>query len=446
MKRDLASAYLATAARIGSWAVVSAIAFRILGKPGFGMLALVRSTVTILNYTSLGLAPAMIALAAQRRRNANSLELSPTPDPLAQIYGSALALAGISAVVGLILVAVFAGLFTRLLNVDASLRGQAWVIVLLMGIGALLRLLSDSSGAAVQSMRRIALDNTLIAAAETSWAILSAVAVFAGLGLPGIAGAYAASGLMMVAGRLIVAMRLTGVLAPRWGDVSRGVLRALLGFGALVVLAQLADYLYAPCDYILINKLIGDAAVATYAPLLQIDAALLVLVSGVAAVLLPKSALAHAAGQRQRIRAYYIRGTLASFALLLVAGAAIWAISPWLFQAWLGDSMPAARAILPLLLIHTIIGGSSAAGRSILLAVGRAWPFAVSALIAGVGNVAMGFVFVKYFGWGLRGIAIGTIIAVTLRCAVWMPWYVMKAMKEAGEIRPEAPPPITLPT
>ena len=43
--------------------------------------------------------------------------------------------------------------------------------------------------------------------------------------------------------------------------------------------AQLADYLYAPTDYILINRLLGWREVAIYTPAMQIDAGLLLLVS-----------------------------------------------------------------------------------------------------------------------------------------------------------------------
>jgi Na+-driven multidrug efflux pump len=91
--------------------------------------------------------------------------------------------------------------------------------------------------------------------------------------------------------------------------------------------------------------------------------------------------------------------------------------------------MPETQRILPLLLICTVIGGSSAVGRSILLTTGRVWPFTVSVLIAGVTNVVCSYVFVRWFGWGLRGIVLGTVVAVVARAGVWMPWYVLRALR-----------------
>ena len=40
---------------------------------------------------------------------------------------------------------------------------------------------------------------------------------------------------------------------------------------------------------------------------------------------------------------------------------------------------------------------------------------------------------VYFFHLGLRGIIYGTIIAVVGRCAIWMPWYVMKTLREGRE-------------
>src|SRR5438270_14078394 len=67
MRRDLATAYVAAAAKVGSWAAVSAIVYR-SDRAAFALLALVRATLGLLTYTSLGLAPAMIRMLAAARR------------------------------------------------------------------------------------------------------------------------------------------------------------------------------------------------------------------------------------------------------------------------------------------------------------------------------------------------------------------------------------------
>jgi O-antigen/teichoic acid export membrane protein len=204
--------------------------------------------------------------------------------------------------------------------------------------------------------------------------------------------------------------------------------RRLLALGALVSLAQVADFLYAPTDYILINRLISPRAVAYYAPAVQIDAALLLVVGAISTVLLPKAAVAHTAGDHAALRRYFVRGTLVSGGLLLLAGACVYFLSPWIFRLWLGDALPQTQAILPLVLVHTVVGGSSGVGRAILLGMGKVKPFAIAALVAGVANVVLSYTFVKVFGLGLNGIVYGTIVAVVGRCVLWQPWYVLRAL------------------
>ena len=214
------------------------------------------------------------------------------------------------------------------------------------------------------------------------------------------------------------------------------LLKRLLSNGLLLSTAQLADYLYAPTDFILIWALLDASISAAYSPAVQIDGGLLLLVTGIAAVLLPKAALAHTSGDHAKLRQYYLRGTLASGGVLLLAAIAVWIASPLIFKIWFNNPMLATQAILPLVLIHTVIGGSSAVGRAILLGMGKVKPFTIAVLIAGISNVILSFVFVRYLHLGLRGIVLGTIVAVVGRCAIWMPWYVMRSLKSEPALVP----------
>ena len=208
-------------------------------------------------------------------------------------------------------------------------------------------------------------------------------------------------------------------------------MRPLLGFGLLVSFAQLADFLYAPTDYILINRLLDPAMGSVYAPAVQIDSALLLIVVAIGNVLLPKTVVAHVDGNLSLVRQYYARGTIASMLLLSLAALLVWVLSRQIFTLWLGDPSPATQAILPLILIHTVVGGSSAVGRSILLGMGKVKPFTIAVLVAGVSNVVLSYSFVRFGGMGLSGIVLGTICAVVGRCAIWQPWYVWRCLKQS---------------
>jgi O-antigen/teichoic acid export membrane protein len=152
-------------------------------------------------------------------------------------------------------------------------------------------------------------------------------------------------------------------------------------------------------------------------------------VTGLSSVILPRTAIAHTSGEIDRVRRYYIWGTIGSAFLLLVAALVVWIASPLIFRLWLGEPMRATQAILPLVLIHTVIGGSSAVGRSILLGMGRVRAFTISVLIAGIMNVVLSYIFVRHLNLGLKGIVLGTIVVVVARAGIWMPWYVLRTLR-----------------
>ncbi|MGE5612047.1 MAG: lipopolysaccharide biosynthesis protein [Bacillota bacterium] len=440
MRRDLFSAYLAAGAKVGSWAIVSALVYRWINPAHFAMLALVRGTIGLLNCTSLGLASAMVRMLAEAKHTPpaeHPAEASP-PASIRVLYSNGTAIAILSLIVGLLIITPYALWFPKFHQVfSRSLAEQMPRVVVMMGLGLLLRLASDPAGAVLQTHGRISHDNYLIATSELAWVLLSLLCLSGrDFDLAGVSYAYVLSGLILLISRRAAVQYVASPLQLDWKLVSVQVFWPMLSFGALMVLAQLADFLFAPVNYILINRFLSEWTVATYAPAVQIDGGLLLLVSGLGNVLLPKAALNHTSGNWPTLRRHYLLGTTLSAAILLTASVAVWVASPWLFTWWLGNPMEATQAILPLVLIHTIIGGSSGVGRSILLGMGKVRPFAISAILAGLANVILGFVFVKYLKLGLNGIVYGTILAVTIRCGIWMPWYVLRSLRS----------PIPLPT
>ncbi len=500
--RDLASAYLASLSRIASGLIISALVFR-RSTEAFAMLALVRGTIGILNYASLGLLPAMIRMfaltpsppvtpggegrgeggarplddvhSASTLEQTDKSQLEPGDDTLGSfsnnlptsavcapiplqyvspsttndnrlflrfqgtdratraIYETGIIIAVFTAVLATYLCLVAATsinhlyrLPTRVASFDASL------LVFAFGLGYAIRWCSDPAGALMQTRGRISLDNWLLATCEISW-VLMTIALRAidrnTAPTKPVAIAFVLSSILLLILRMCAAYSVSGVAPGDRLRFDRRVAGCLLLTGSLITLAQLADYLYAPTDYILINRLLTPFDLASYAPAMQIDSGLLILVTALAAVLLPKAALAHAAGHTHSVRRDYLRATAASAALLAAASIVIYFASPLIFRVWLGQDMPETRAILPLILLNTTIGGSAMIGRSILLATGRHTPFAISVLLAGLTNVFFSYAFVRYFHWGLKGIVAGTLVAVIARCIFWMPWYVLHSLK-----------------
>jgi len=297
---------------------------------------------------------------------------------------------------------------------------------MLLGFAVLFRTWSDVASSWLIVSGRMWLDNIYICVAELIFVIISfAMIDINESALP------AALAFFLASVSLAVMRYATSGLA-RIGISPRDNLTRLLPLfaGAMVVLlAQLADWFYAPANRVLIDRYLNTDVIAAYEPAIQIDAGLLLLVGGLATVLLPKSAAAYALGDFSTVRAYYVKGTLVSFGLLAIGATCVVFYAEHIFKLWFADPMPAAQAILPWVMIHTVIGGAASVGRSVLFGIGRIKAYAVAAIIGGIANVVLATILVTQTNLGLKGIVLATVITVTIRCAFWMPWYTLRALR-----------------
>ncbi len=297
MRRDLLTAYAASAARVLSWVIVSAIVFR-ASPLHFAILALIRGTMGLLNYTTVGLAPAlvkMIAEAAVRPKNALLIEEgppepilsysparpspAPIPDSVESVYASGMRVAAIAGGISLVIVLIYAALFREIHQTPARVEVPG-LVALAFGFGVVMRLASEAPAAAIQTCGRIAVDNVLLVTVEIIWTAVALAAYAFGHGathqgdftlfLAGF-GFFISGGFLFVA-RIFVAGRLIPLTYAMQKLVDPHIMRRLVMTGSLIALAQLADFLYVPTDYILINHLISPDAIAYYGPPLQIDA------------------------------------------------------------------------------------------------------------------------------------------------------------------------------
>src|SRR5436305_376895 len=187
MRRDIISAYLASASKIASWVVVAGIVFRVGGVAEFGLLALIRATIGLLQYVSMGLGPAIVKLSAEADAAAAApIESTPTVlsyysenpnDGVGRLYSNAISFAAIGSLVGVILIFFYAVFFDKIHNVPPILRRTAPFTAAFIGFGLLLRLISEAPAALLQTRGKIARDNRFVVEGEWAWIVPMAILV-----------------------------------------------------------------------------------------------------------------------------------------------------------------------------------------------------------------------------------------------------------------------------
>lgn len=432
-RTELLSSYVLTASRVGAWAVVSAILARRAGMDAFAEISVLRGVVTLLSYVGMALGPVMLyrlTRAGDVVPGSDGGRSADAPPMRVYVTGAVAFLVGLSGagVLAMGLMSYWAG---------ASDVWGMWSPALMMTLGMAARVLGECPGMLSQSRGLFARDNVAAAAGEWSWAVFVLL-----LGsTPGsqvmadrAALMFAISGLVVLALRLMVAhlpIERHGV--SFWRAMKSFDVRMLVGLlvpaGALLA-ASVADYLYAPLNQVLIARLSDLADVRDYAPSLQVDAAMLLLTGAVAATMLPRLNRALAAGDVRAARRDYLVGTAVSAGVLVVAAIPVAMAAGPVLELWLGPRVSGyAAEVLPWVLVHTVIGGSSGVGRAVVLAAGRYRTYALVSLGFGLTNAAGVAAVLSVTDWGVLGVVGVTIATVSLRCLVWMPWYVLRLLR-----------------
>jgi len=201
-----------------------------------------------------------------------------------------------------------------------------------------------------------------------------------------------------------------------------------------ISLGHLADFLYAPTNLLLLYRYVPSGEISRYAAALQFDAALMLLVGGLGAWLLPRFAVSLASGNFKAARREYVKSTWTVLCILILAAMTVVIGAPVLFRLWLGE-MPAGQwLILAMVMVHTVIGGTSVTGRAVLLGGGHVRAYTIAAIIAGVCNVVLAYLFLAVVGWGAVGVVFATILVTAVRCGIWMPWFVLRKLDENDRV------------
>ncbi len=452
---QLTSSYAVQGLRVLNWAIAAGLVYRYDGERAFAVFAMARALVSVMNYMSIGIAPALVTLLPQMRAirtepveaapdkalsYAQPTRPDPPPDVMMWRTGITLSWIPFAILVMLLIASGFLIAFGKQ-GFDVRFWEEVYGVAFGFALGIFFRIVGDTAGARLQVEKRIATDNVLTLISEATWIPLAWL--FITLRQPpgvtrisDIVGfvviAFVCSCLLNAVLRYFVARRNDWVYrSVRFNAKYAGL---LLATGAVMVLAQLADFLYAPANQLLIKACLSTSDLAAYAPTLFIDGALLLMVSGLSMVLFPYAANAFHERKWADLRTYYLAGTLVSLLILAIGAIVVCLIDGWLFAKWFGDPLSDTQAILPWVMIHTAIGGSASIGRSVLLGMGRIKAYAISTIVGGLANVAIGVVLLMTTDLGLLAIIFATILTVTIRCLIWMPIYTLWVIRRGASL------------
>jgi O-antigen/teichoic acid export membrane protein len=239
-------------------------------------------------------------------------------------------------------------------------------------------------------------------------------AIAAGAGLPGYAVANAVAGVVSVGVVIIVVVRAEGAIPL--AVPSRTRTTEFLRFGVKLQLAWAMELINYQSDKIVIALSVGPSVAGAYELANRVAAAARQLGILPSTALLPSlTARFVASGAEELRRDYEVfteRIVSIAFPALVLAGA----LSPMLFEAWLGHIPPHAAVVLPALVIPYLATVSSDLTKVVASASGDPTLVARIAVATALVNLAITASLAPVFG--LWGVLVGTVVALTVGALV----------------------------
>jgi O-antigen/teichoic acid export membrane protein len=205
--------------------------------------------------------------------------------------------------------------------------------------------------------------------------------------------------------------------------MSRERLRELLGYGVAAFLGSVAINILGQTDLLLVGILFSVQAVAVYsvgAMLVWYTSPFVVHISG---TIFPAIQRDVATGDLNSVRWTYLRLVMISlvFGLPMYLGFAIFGDS--FINLWMGREFSEAAIVIIILSASKLILLVPTGAWNLLYATGNVWFTTVVTMVEAILKLALALVFVMALGWGLAGVAAGTLVAVLLARGVLLPWY-----------------------
>jgi O-antigen/teichoic acid export membrane protein len=384
--------------------------FRQLGEGGFGTWSVMFTLITVFNMVETGFAQATTKFIAEHRATGESGEAEAT-------LGASVILDAGFGVIALAVSVALAFFATGLAadgDADAYRQGM-----LILGVAFLVRSPFLAHGAALAGYQRYDLYGIGEVVMVLGSAIGTVVLVEAGVGVLGVAIAYAvAFAAEGVCYPILLRYLDRGLrLVPRAAD--RGARRTVLSFSSFTLLADSMLFIGSRLDTVVIAALRSASAAAPFAAAYKLQSGLQALTMPVIRLMMPMSSDLAARGMRDTLIDRTLIATRVTLQVTAPLALAFAFFSADIVDVWLGASAPSVTAgIITVLSLHTLLLCGVPAQR-VLTGLGHARVVGIRNTVWGLSN--LGFSIVLVYLYGAIGAAIGTLLAASLVAPVFFP-------------------------
>jgi len=341
------------------------------------------------------------------------------------------AVIGLSAIIAIMIPVIIAIAYfvPKIFNVPAGFENEA--VFLFLGVFASLLIRSWSGNFTVPlfAYNRLDIQNivNIINLIITNGLIILYFKAYnpnlAFIGIANMIGAIIASAIA-----IILSKRICPYLKLAINSFDRSRLKALLDMGSWSIVNQIGSLLFLQIDLIVVNILFGAAISGEYAIALMWGTLLRSIASVISGVMTPMVFTYYAKGKIETLikmmkSSVRLMGLLMALPIGLLCG-----FAPQILTIWVGEKFAFLAPLVVLMALHLTINLAVLPLFSINVAYNKIRVPGIVTLIMGGLNISLAVGLPLLAGWGFYGVAVAGAIVLTMKNAIFTPWYATKVM------------------
>jgi len=230
--------------------------------------------------------------------------------------------------------------------------------------------------------------------------------------------------------QFIIAKSLAPGLRLGLRHYDRGKIRSLMGMGGWLLVNQVGTLLFLQMDVWICNRFVGPEAAGEYAAVLQWPTLIRHGGAIISSVVAPMIMIYYARSEIVQLIQLSKMSVRVLSLVLAIPIAIICVFSPALLRLWLGESFTSLAPLMVIMLCHLVINVGAMPLFNIQVAMNKVRVPALVILFMGILNLFLAISFIKYLNWGIYGVAIAGAIVLTVKNALFTPFYAARTLRE----------------
>lgn len=388
-----------------------------IGKEAYGLVVLAQSALVFLMLLQGGTGPALGRFVTHFYAIRNYAKMNKYYSTGQTILGAA---GGLCLLFGLAVTWQFPVLFT----VPSGLEAESRWVVFFITVTSAMTLGFSTLSVGFHATQRYDIENLIVSAKEVLRALLI-VGSFLMLRPSALVVAVITfiSILFMTAMRYVAVKRVMPELQLFRFSFEPRIFNDTWRFSFFAFMAGLSYVIHINAANLVINKMLGPAAVASFALASVWGNQISSLVDGISTITTPAVTTLQTADDSMRIREILVRGTKYALMLSLPACLLLSLFAGPIISVWLGPGYDEVAWLMPFILLPKVFSLSQSVSYSVLTGLGHVRFPAVVSIIGALASVALSVVLIGMFEYGVLGAALALAVSYIIRNGLIIPVY-----------------------